>query len=203
MFAFLILFPLFMIAVMVHEVSHGWVALRLGDPTAKLAGRLTINPFKHMDPIGTVALPLLLIFLRAPFVFGWARPVPINPLRLRQPKRDLLWVGMAGPAANLALAAVAAALLQWVELLLPNLAVAALRYLILINLVLGIFNLLPIPPLDGSRILTGLLPIRYARSLLALERWGFLLVLLLLYLGLIDRFLWPAVVFLAEVLGVQ
>lgn len=200
--AFLVLFPLFMIAVMVHEVSHGVAALRLGDPTAKLAGRLTLNPLKHIDPIGTVILPLLLLFLKAP-VFGWARPVPINPAYLRRPRRDLLWVGAAGPAANFALAVVTAAVLQWTGPFLPGWILAPLRYLVLINLVLGTFNLLPIPPLDGSRILTSLLPARYARYMLALERWGFVIVMLLLYVGVIDRFLWPAVSFLVDFLGVR
>ena len=200
---FSVLFPLFMVAVMIHEVSHGWVALSLGDPTAKEAGRLTLNPLKHMDPVGTVALPLILLLLRAPFVFGWAKPVPINPFLLRHPKRDLLWVGLAGPAANLALAVVAAALVQILGPVRFPLAASLLRTLALISLVLGTFNLLPIPPLDGSRILAGLLPAQAARLLLLLEQWGIVLVVALLYLGVLDRVLWPIVRFLARALGVM
>ncbi len=192
-----------MVAVMIHEVSHGWVALSLGDPTAKEAGRLTLNPLKHMDPVGTVALPLILLLLRAPFVFGWAKPVPINPFLLRHPKRDLLWVGLAGPAANLALAVVAAALVQILGPVRFPLAASLLRTLALISLVLGTFNLLPIPPLDGSRILAGLLPAQAARLLLLLEQWGIVLVVALLYLGVLDRVLWPIVRFLARALGVM
>ncbi len=192
-----------MMAVVIHEVSHGWVALSLGDPTAKEAGRLTLNPLKHMDPVGTVALPLVLLLLRAPFVFGWAKPVPINPFLLRHPKRDLLWVGLAGPAANLALAVVAAALVQILGPARFPLAASLLRTLALISLVLGTFNLLPIPPLDGSRILASLLPAQAARLLLLLEQWGIVLVVALLYLGVLDRVLWPIVRFLARALGVM
>jgi len=199
---FLLLFPLFMIAVMVHEVSHGWMALLLGDPTAKQAGRLTFNPLRHIDPVGTLLLPIILFLARAPFVFGWAKPVPINPYNLRRPKQDMLWVGLAGPASNFILAAALAFMLRVVGSGLPELAVAMVTYLILINLVLGVFNLLPIPPLDGSRILVGLLPVPLARQVLKLERWGILIVFALIYFGVLRRFLWPTVTFLANALGV-
>ncbi|MBI3615946.1 MAG: site-2 protease family protein [Candidatus Omnitrophica bacterium] len=200
---FLLLFPIFMAAVVVHEVSHGWVALALGDRTALAAGRLTLNPFKHMDPIGTVALPLMLTLIRSPFVFGWAKPVPVNFMNLRRPKRDMLWVGAAGPAANFTLAAAVAFLLRGLGSALPLWAIGAAKYLILINLILGVFNLIPIPPLDGSRILTGLLPSRFAREVLLLERWGTVLVVILLLMGLLDRVLLPAVSFLARLLGIS
>ncbi|MBI3323582.1 MAG: site-2 protease family protein [Candidatus Omnitrophica bacterium] len=198
---FLLLFPIFMLAVMVHEVSHGLVALRLGDPTALQAGRLTLNPLRHIDPVGTVALPLILIFMNSPFVFGWAKPVPINVLNLRHPKRDMLWVGAAGPAANFSLALVGAGLLAAAGGSLPEPVSGLARYLILVNLVLGTFNLLPIPPLDGSRVLTGLLPVGAARAVLAAERWGFLIVLALLYLGVLQWLVFPVVGFLARILG--
>lgn len=197
---FLLLFPLFMLAVMVHEVSHGLVALRLGDPTALQAGRLTLNPLKHIDPVGTVVLPLILVSLNLP-AFGWAKPVPINVFNLRHPKWDMLWVGAAGPAANFALALAGAALLRFLGTGIPALAAELVRYLVLVNLVLGTFNLLPIPPLDGSRVLTGLLPVPLARFVLSAERWGFLLVFLLLYLGVLDRVIWPVVQLLARALG--
>ncbi len=154
----LFLFPIFMAAVVIHEVSHGWVALWLGDDTALRAGRLTLNPLKHIDPLGTIALPLLLVFLRSPFVFGWAKPVPVQFLNLRNPKRDMIWVGAAGPLSNFLLAGISAWALRQMSPILPELIEALLRFFILVNLVLGTFNLFPIPPLDGSRVLTGLLP---------------------------------------------
>ena len=200
---FLLLFPIFMVAVVVHEVSHGWAALALGDRTALVAGRLTLNPFKHMDLIGTMVLPLMLLVVRSPFVFGWAKPVPVNVMNLHRPKRDMLWVGAAGPTANFTLAVLAALFLKLVGPSAPSFVAAGVKYLILINLVLGVFNLIPIPPLDGSRILTGLLPLRLARGMLSLERWGVVLVMLLLALGFLDRILHPAVAFLARLLGVS
>ena len=198
---FIILFPLFMAAVVIHEVSHGWVAHFFGDPTASLAGRLSLNPLKHMDPVGTFLLPLMLVLVRAPFVFGWAKPVPINPLYLRHPKRDMLWVGAAGPAANFLIAAAGSLLIKTGLGFFPTTLIAFLRTFVLINLVLGTFNLIPIPPLDGSRVLVGLLPRTLARSILALERWGIVLVMLLLALGFFDRFLWRTVGFLGNLLG--
>lgn len=200
---FLFIFPLFMAAVTVHEVSHGLVALYFGDETARRAGRLTLNPLRHIDPVGTVLLPLFLRAMHAPFIFGWAKPVPINLLNLRHPRRDVLWVGAAGPAANFLLAAAAAVVLKLAEGMLPFLAVGLAKYLILINLVLGTFNLLPIPPLDGSRILMGVLPTRFSGALLFLERWGIVLVILFLYLGLDNRVLQPVVMALARWLGVE
>ncbi|MBI3317718.1 MAG: site-2 protease family protein [Candidatus Omnitrophica bacterium] len=199
---FLVLLPLFMAAVIIHEVSHGWVALSLGDPTARLSGRLTLNPLKHIDPVGTVFLPLFLLLLNAPFVFGWAKPVPVNALLLRHPKRDMLWVGLSGPAANFLLAAFTAALLRLGAGFIPPLGAGLGKALVLINLVLGTFNLLPIPPLDGSRVLTGLLPVSLAKGVLALERWGIALVFLLLYFGVMQRIVWPVVLSLARWLGV-
>lgn len=196
------MFPLFMVAVIIHEVSHGWVALAFGDPTARIAGRLTLNPLRHVDSVGTVLLPVALLLLGAPFVFGWARPVPVNPAYFRRPRRGMLWVGLAGPAANFALAVVLALLLHGTGDLLGSLARDLIRTVILINLVLGVFNLLPIPPLDGSRILAGLVPLSWAKRVMALERWGILIVVVLLWFGLLRRVLWPAVLFLARLLGV-
>lgn len=199
---FLLLFPLFMLAVTVHEFSHGLAALYFGDSTARQAGRLTLNPLKHIDPVGTLLVPVLLRLLHSPLIFGWAKPVPINVMNLRHPRRDILWVGAAGPAANFLLAAVVAVLLKFSGGLVPALVTELARTLILINLVLGTFNLLPIPPLDGSRILMGILPARFSWLLAVLERWGILLVLLMLYLGLDDRVLQPVVTTLARWLGV-
>lgn len=190
-----------MLAVTVHELSHGLAALYFGDSTAQKAGRLTLNPLKHIDPVGTFLLPVVLRLLHSPFIFGWAKPVPISVQNLRHPRRDILWVGAAGPAANFLFAGVVALVLKLSGGLLPSLAVALAHYLILINLVLGTFNLLPIPPLDGSRILMGILPARFSWILILLERWGIVLVLLLLYLGLDEKILQPVVFSLARWLG--
>ena len=187
--------------MVIHELSHGVVALALGDQTARLAGRLTLNPLKHVDPIGTIFLPIFLRMVNSPIVFGWAKPVPINVFNLRHPKRDMLWIGVAGPMANLLLAVVSAAVLKLFGRGLPDLMVGLIRYLAVVNLVLGIFNLLPIPPLDGSRVLVGLLPARFMVALLLMEKWGFLLVILLLYSGWIDKLLGPMLGFLIHTLG--
>ena len=138
---FLVLFPLFMMTVVIHEVSHGVVANWLGDPTARQAGRLTLNPLKHIDPFGTLLLPLMLRLLHSPVVFGWAKPVPVDYRNLKHPKRDMLWIGAAGPAANFAMAAAAAFLLRAGGAALPPVAVSLLQTLAWINLGLGMFNL--------------------------------------------------------------
>jgi len=184
-------------SVILHEVAHGWVAYRLGDPTAKLAGRLTLNPLAHIDLTGTILLPLLLILLRAPFIIGWAKPVPINPLYFRRPYQGMMLVGAAGPLTNLALAGAATAL--WYPLhqlpAMPGLILEGLGALILINIILAAFNLIPIPPLDGSRVLAYFLPPRGRMMLHRLEPFGFLgvlAVLLLLQWGdVLERLILP------------
>lgn len=196
-----LLFLLFLMAVVIHEVSHGVMANFLGDPTARDAGRLTLNPLRHIDPFGTILLPLFLHLIHSPFVFGWAKPVPINHMNLRNPKSDMLWIGAAGPASNFLLAGAAASLIKVAGPGLPPVAAGLLRYVALVNLVLGCFNLVPVPPLDGSRVLVGLLPVRWAKRVLSLERWGILILMGLLYFGVIDRFLWPAVSWLSQRLG--
>jgi Zn-dependent protease len=185
------------VAIVFHEYAHGYVAFRLGDPTAREHGRLTLNPLAHIDPIGTLLLPLLLALFRSPFVFGWAKPVPINPSYFRNPFRGMLFVAIAGPVTNLSLALVATgvgrlalaavspdALLQ--KTFLSNLAHAGfflLGYFVIVNIVLAVFNMIPIPPLDGSRVLAYLLPPGGRRFMLFLEQYGFLILLALILLG--------------------
>jgi len=190
--------PPVILAVTVHEAAHGYVARACGDPTAAELGRLTLNPIRHIDPIGTVILPLTLLLLTS-FVFGWAKPVPVDPRRLRSPRRDMALVAAAGPASNFAQALVWTGLLglAWNYHLtqaawaIPLLLMAQAG--IVINLVLGILNLLPVPPLDGGRILTSLLPPVLARPYARLEPVGLLIVLALLATGLLSRWLLPLV----------
>ncbi len=174
--------PLFM-GVIFHEVSHGYVAYRLGDPTAKKAGRLSLNPIRHIDPLGTIIFPGMLILLKSPFLFGWAKPVPINPAYFQDPRKGIFWVSMAGPAANFILAAV---FYIFFIMLQPSLSGALGTFIwfgIFINIVLGVFNLLPVPPLDGSKILAACLPGRLAAQFMGLEKYGFIFLILLILMG--------------------
>ena len=171
-------------AITLHEASHGYVAWRLGDDTAYRLGRVTFNPLKHVDPFGTVVLPALL-FITGGFLFGWAKPVPVNFGRLNRPRRDMVLVAAAGPASNLVLAAISALgfhLLPFASETLGNWLADALGKSILINLVLAVLNMLPLPPLDGGRVAVGLLPRALALPLARLERWGLLILIAGLFL---------------------
>lgn len=173
-----------LLAITLHEAAHGWVAWKLGDDTAQRAGRVSFNPLRHVDPFGTIVLPAMLLIARAPFLFGWAKPVPVNFYRLANPRRDMVLVAAAGPGINLLMAVVAAAALHLVPLLPAggqDWIGANLANAILINALLCIFNLLPLPPLDGGRIAVGLLPDGLARPLARLERWGLLIILGLVF----------------------
>ncbi len=173
-------------SAILHEVAHGFVADKLGDPTARLMGRLTLNPQKHIDPMMSIALPLLLILSGSPIIFGAAKPVPIDPFNLREGRKDVAIVSLAGPLTNVLIAIFAAAIFRLLSLnpstvsfyLLPILAV-----IVQINLLLAIFNLLPIPPLDGSKVFSLLLPEKEANTYLAFGSIGFFVIFLLLFTG--------------------
>ncbi len=194
-------------AITVHEVAHGWVAKHLGDPTAQRLGRLTLNPIKHIDPVGTVLIPgMLLIFGaiggRIPFIFGWAKPVPVTWENLRHPKRDMAIVAAAGPMANL-LMAILWALVQKIANFLPASAAwvaVPMAYMgdwgVGINIVLMVINLLPLPPLDGGRVAVGLLPGPLAWQLSRVEPYGFFILLALVATGTLSIILAPPIVFL-------
>lgn len=188
-------------AITVHEVAHGWVASKLGDQTAKRMGRLTLNPIKHIDPIGTVILPIILMAVGS-IIFGWAKPVPVEWRNLRRPRQDMAWVAIAGPAANLVMMILWALVAKFAIGLEGNLFGFAqpLFYMamagISINIVLMALNLLPLPPLDGSRVVSALLPPRAAMQYNQLERYGLIILLLLLATGILQRILFPIVAIL-------
>jgi len=170
-------------SVILHEVMHGWVALKFGDHTAERAGRLTLNPIPHIDLFGTILLPALLIFTGSPILFGWAKPVPVNPLNFTNLRKGELLVSAAGILANFGLAIVASLIYHFLNALpqtFPPIVGSVLRFTIMINLVLGIFNLFPIPPLDGSKILLSQLPLNLARSFQRIEPYGIFILLILL-----------------------
>jgi len=186
-----------LLGITVHEVAHGWVARKLGDNTAFMLGRLTLNPLKHVDPMGTILIPGMLLLLQAGFIFGYAKPVPINWKNLRQPKRDMALVAAAGPVANL-LMAVGWALLLRLGTSLGDSGMA-LVYMgvagITINAILMMLNLLPLPPLDGGRVLTGLLPGPWAYKFSRIEPYGFFILIGLLVTGVLGIILWPLISF--------
>ena len=195
----LISFGLLLVAMSIHEFSHGWVAYKLGDTTAKYQGRLTLNPLAHIDPFGTIILPIIM-FLTIGFAIGSAKPVPINYWALKNPKRDMIWIGMAGPLSNIITAVIFSQIVKF----LPSATVLSeiLRSFVFLNVLLGIFNLIPIPPLDGSRILTGFLPSEISKYYLSLEPFGFIIIVILIPLGFFNRIM-PIVNRIMEILGIM
>ena len=177
------------LSIILHEVAHGYMAYRLGDPTARDANRLTLNPLAHIDPFGSILLPILLVVSHSPVLLGWAKPVPFNPAYFGDFRKGTMLVGAAGPVTNLVLAVAAGVLFRLftpgglVGLVLLNLCVT--------NITLAVFNLIPIPPLDGSRVLVGFMPHDWISGYLFMERYGFLVIFGLLYLGVLDHLLIP------------
>ncbi|MDT8282503.1 MAG: site-2 protease family protein [Gammaproteobacteria bacterium] len=192
-------------AITLHEAAHGWVAYKLGDPTAKSRGRITMNPLKHVDPMGTVAVPLFLAML-SPFIIGWAKPVPVEPRYFKSPLLDMALVAVAGPASNFLMACFWALSIQASALLLePSSLLSFMEEMgrngIIINAVLMVLNLIPIPPLDGGRVVAGVLPLSLAMQFIRLEKYGMLIILLLLFSGLLGKIMWPLVQYFVNVIG--
>ena len=197
-------------ALSVHEAAHGWAALKLGDPTASHMGRITLNPIAHIDPIGTILFPLILIVMRVPFLFGYAKPVPVNPLNLKNPKRDNIFISAAGPLSNLGVAVIAFIGIIVLKFLDPNLFASRERFsylillilynVIILNVILATFNLIPIPPLDGSGVLMGFLSDESAQKFDQIRPYGMIIIIVLwmtgvlrvvfsIVLGLVDFFI--------------
>jgi Zn-dependent protease len=192
-------------SIIIHECAHGFVANLLGDSTAKDQGRLTLNPIKHIDPFGTIILPGILIILKAmglnTFVFGWAKPVPVTYAKLNHPKTDMALVALAGPFSNILIAIAFVGGLHYPQLDLTLLEL--LHFGVFVNLLLAVFNMIPVPPLDGSRLMTGILPHRLAVAYNRLEPYGILIVVILLSAGVIDKVIFPIIEMLGHILGVS
>jgi Zn-dependent protease len=184
-------------AITLHEAAHGWVASKLGDPTARQLGRITMNPIKHIDPVGTIAVPLVLVMLSG-FIIGWAKPVPVDPRHFKQPLLDMALVALAGPVSNFLMAAGWALLITISTTLLADSSMAIhLTHMgqagMTINLILMVLNLMPIPPLDGGRVIAGVMPKQMAMSFMRIEPYGMWIILALLVSGVLGKILWPIV----------
>ncbi len=194
-----------LLAITVHEVAHGWTARLFGDHTAEMQGRLSLNPIRHVDPVGTILVPGLLLIMPGGFVFGWAKPVPVDWRNLRRPKQDMVWVAAAGPAINLVMG-LGWALVARVALGMSTDSSFGLPLLLmgvagmLINTILAVLNMLPLPPLDGGRVLTGLLPTRYAIPFSRIEPYGFWILIALLMTGSLGWIMRPMMDFVLDFL---
>jgi len=200
-----ILILILLVSITFHEYAHGWMASRLGDPTPKQSGRLSLNPLVHVDPFGTIILPIALLVLSTrligqPFTIGYAKPVPINPYHFKNPKKDIAMVGLAGPLINIAIAIILSLLIRIGFPLFTEAIILG----IMVNLLLAVFNLIPIPPLDGSKLLTSFLPKKVAYNYLKLEPYGFFIIILLLVSGFFRWFILPLVILiLVNFLGIN
>ena len=196
-----------LLAITVHEASHGYAAKYFGDLTAEKMGRISLNPFKHIDPVGTVLVPALMLYFSG-FLFGWAKPVPVNFGNLRNPKKDMLWVAAAGPASNLVMAILWSMLLGTIKYSLAHGSYSpAFPFLlqmcfvgVSINVVLMVLNLLPMPPLDGGRIAVSLLPNTYANKLAQVEKYGFAILIVLIFTGLLNKIIGPVIDFFMQMI---
>ena len=193
-------------AITLHEAAHGWVAYKLGDPTAKSRGRISINPIKHIDPVGTIIVPLFLAMV-SPFVLGWAKPVPVEPRYFKSPLLDMALVAVAGPVSNFIMACMwAMFIVIFTNMLSPSHLLTFLAEMgkngIIINIVLMVLNLLPILPLDGGRVVAGILPASIALPFMRMERFGMVIVLLLLVSGILGKILWPLVIHFVKIVGI-
>lgn len=209
-------------AITIHEASHGWAASKFGDFTAQSMGRVTLNPIAHIDPIGTILLPLILVIAGAP-PFGWAKPVPVNPFNLRNPRRDNLWISAAGPAANMSVAAACLLAIVGLKLINPGIVIFLGNYLrgwgglprgfypleglvlilffgVQVNTYLAVFNLIPVPPLDGSGVLMGVLSDQAAQRYDRIRPFGFIIVLALIYMGLLQVIIRPIELFILKII---
>ncbi len=197
MIALFIIFLLF--SIIIHEVSHGFIAYKLGDPTAKYADRLNLNPIVHIDIVGTIIVPLLLILSQSNILFGWAKPVPINPYNFKNPRKDMMWVGLSGPVSNI----IIAMFLSILKIAVPFTGIrTVLNDVAFINIVLAVINLIPIPPLDGSRVLNGVLPRQISYKYMKLEPYGIFLVFIFIFT--IGRYIiWPIIAILAGILNIK